>query len=218
MLWDKTIFLINVDLLVSTRCNGVAKIFNERIKDRDAVTNWTKTNKRPSVPTLLKISSEFGVSIDWLLTGHAAMPTNHISEPPPTGEAYLVHGSSRGCDPECPLADRDPDMIDRCKKVRQVIDSDTSYSKALKENIDAFHEAVEERKRSISDMAALEEKMLKEMAAVESKYKDEIKTIKAEFQNSFDDLRSKIANHQRHVDEAVSIPPTGTDAGDGTGQ
>lgn len=69
---------------------------------------------------LLKISSAAGKSINWLLTG---------------GE-----DNRPSCEVGC-----DYKIKELCQKVKEVIESDTSYSGALESNINSFHEAVEEK-------------------------------------------------------------------------
>jgi transcriptional regulator with XRE-family HTH domain len=72
MEWKHDTFLRAVNILVREKCQGEQQRFNDRIKDRDAITKW-KAGKRPSFKVLLRITQEFGVSLDWLVTGGSGM-------------------------------------------------------------------------------------------------------------------------------------------------
>jgi len=56
-MWDKAIFLRNIDSLVAEQCGGVQQKFNDKIGKRQAITDWKneEIDKRPSVDTLLDI-------------------------------------------------------------------------------------------------------------------------------------------------------------------
>jgi len=130
-MWNKTVFLKNVDTLVSEKCNGVAKVFNEKIKDRDAVTKWKTTEKRPAVSTLLKIAEEFKVSLDWLLTDEG---------PKYRGE------SPEHCLPSCPVQ-CDEKMKGLCAEVKEVVDSGTHWGSSLEANIHSFKAGLDNDKK-----------------------------------------------------------------------
>ncbi|MBF0121564.1 MAG: hypothetical protein HQK79_22260 [Desulfobacterales bacterium] len=53
--------------LIETKCDGVAKKFNDVINQRDAATRWR--NEKPSLEALLTIADKFNCSLDWLITG-----------------------------------------------------------------------------------------------------------------------------------------------------
>ena len=130
-MWDKIIFLKNIDMLVSEECNGVAKTFNRRIKDRDAVTKWKTTEKRPAVSALLKICEEFGVTLDWLLTGKGPKYRSESPEHCPSG-----------CPVQC-----DENMQDLCKEVKEVIESKTHWGSSLEANIHSFKAGLDNDKK-----------------------------------------------------------------------
>lgn len=65
-MFDRKIFIKNVEELVRIYCGGSQKEFGKRIKDRDAVSKW-KGGVTPSLEVLLRIPEIFGCSLDWLL-------------------------------------------------------------------------------------------------------------------------------------------------------
>ncbi len=74
MEWDQDIFVKKILELVKDKCEGVQNTFNDKI-GRDSVSRW-KGGARPSLDVLLKITEEFGCSLDWLLGEEAQV--HHI--------------------------------------------------------------------------------------------------------------------------------------------
>lgn len=119
-MWDKSIFIKNIDKIINDRCGGIQKRFNEAIGDRQAVTKWKSTTKdsRPSVDMLLRISRKFNVSLDWLLTGKE---TDQFS-----------------CPVKC-----DAELIEMCNDLKEILKSDDKETiEAIKSNIIAFKKSV----------------------------------------------------------------------------
>lgn len=112
-MWDKTIFLKNIDYLVLKKCNGINQVFNNKINDRDATTKWKTTENRPSVKALLKISKVFDVSVDWLLMGKEQQNNNYNFE----------------CDET---------TMDLCRTVKELIESKSHWGYSLEANIKSF--------------------------------------------------------------------------------
>jgi hypothetical protein len=116
---------------------------------------------------LIKLSEYCGKSIEWFLTG--------------TEKTSSCDNSAN-----CPLVNcNDHSLIEKCKKVKNVIESKTEYSGALKENIDAFNSAVEERKKAVTDKHKSDNEI--------RNLKTEMKNIKAEFEK-FKKISSLKAN------------------------
>ncbi|MBN1548151.1 MAG: helix-turn-helix transcriptional regulator [Syntrophaceae bacterium] len=69
MVWNKEIFVRNIDELIKNFCNGNATVFNKKIGSRDAATRWKYKNIKPSLENIITICDVFGCSADWLLTG-----------------------------------------------------------------------------------------------------------------------------------------------------
>ncbi len=148
---------------------------------------WLQRGAIPGVDKIIKIlETKPDISPSWLLLDRSR------------------DGSSQGCDPECPLANGTDELKEHCKKVKAIIDSKTTYSGALKENIIAFHEAVEEKHARQAEIDALKD----EMSKARTKHENEIKAIN----KRLNDLQS----HQGHFSEESVAPPTGTDEGGGT--
>lgn len=120
MPWDKEVFLKNIDHLVKTKCGGSQKEFNRRVGPRDAATRWKKN--KPTVEYIIKICEEFNCSIDWLLMGKE-----------PGGQ----------------FCGWDPDTIELCKKLKEIIESETEFGTALEANVKAFHKAVDIDRRLV---------------------------------------------------------------------
>ena len=123
-MWDKKIFLKNIDYLVEAHCGGVQKNFNTMINSRDIVTKWKTTELRPTVIILLKISKIFNVSIDWLLTGK---------------DIEIV--DEKKCSINC-----DERIMDLCRKVKEVVESDSHWGKSLEANIHSFKSGLDNDK------------------------------------------------------------------------
>jgi hypothetical protein len=116
-MWDQDIFVKNVLNLVDKYCDGSQKKFNDAIAHRDAVTKWKKRRERPSLEVFLRIPDKFSCSLDWLLTG---------KEPDTTVPSTYNK--------------KNKELHD---KVETILNSETTYSGALTDNIHAFHQAVE---------------------------------------------------------------------------
>lgn len=72
MEFNGDIFIKNIETLIKKHGLKSKKEFNDKIGYRGAATRWR--SEKPSLDNLLKISSEFNCSIDWLLCGTTTNP------------------------------------------------------------------------------------------------------------------------------------------------
>ena len=100
--------------------------------DPQDISNWAFRNKFPWME-LFVFAQEHKMSFDLLLTG-----------------TKVDHS-------DCPLANCDETLKKYCQKVKEIIESPTTYSGALKENITAFHEAVGQKLKSDKENQELRE-------------------------------------------------------------
>lgn len=78
MIYNRDIFISNIEKLITDKHGGYAAPFNRNIGQRDAVTRWKTGKFKPSLDVLLKITQLYGVSLNWLLTGEE--PTSSQTE------------------------------------------------------------------------------------------------------------------------------------------
>ncbi len=120
MKYNKNTFLNNIRLLTDMHCQGVERVFNDKISQRDAFTRWKKPGINPNFDAISKICEIFNCSFDWLLTG---------VDP---GENFMC-----GWTEETQKA---------CKAVKKILESgDEKTATALLQNIDAFETSVTRR-------------------------------------------------------------------------
>jgi hypothetical protein len=89
------------------------------------------------------------------------------------------------------------------KKVRVILESGTKYAGALKENIDAFEEAIREKDKSRQELAELEKRMRREFT----------RSLKYEIAKA---KREAIEKTQEMWEDKGFVEHTGTDADDGS--
>ncbi len=129
MKWNQEIFNKNIEHLIAVKCGGIQNKFNEKM-GRDAATRWKKS--RPSIENLLAITEEYGCSLDWLLTEN-------------TGEEDKSNSFANNWDGE---------LINDCKILEKVYNY-PDLKRALKENLNAFSAAVDDRKENTEMKAVL---------------------------------------------------------------
>ncbi len=138
MNWNKDIFIKNIEYLINTYCNGVAKEFNTRIDQRDAYTRWKKSEVKPNLEAIFTICEKFECDFNWLLTGEGT-PKN----------VFGIEFSEQ--------------FIEMHKKIEDILTSGTDYADTLQQNINALHTAVKKEKESEKDIAALKKRMREEI-------------------------------------------------------
>lgn len=139
------------------------------------ITNYLN-GSLPQADVLYEMSKATGKSMEWLLTGREG------------------GGGNSKCD------DKDTRLG---KKVRVILESGTKYAGALKENIDAFEEAIREKDKSRQELAELEKRMRREFT---QSLKYEIAKAK----------REAIEKTQEIWEDKCFVERTGTDADDGS--
>lgn len=77
MKWNQDIFVNNVQWIIDHYCDANASKFNETVGQRDAMTRWKIPGYRPSLAVLLKITENYPVTLDWLITGEISNPQPH---------------------------------------------------------------------------------------------------------------------------------------------
>lgn len=121
MIFDKNIFIINIEKLIADKHGGYAAPFNRNIGQRDAVTRWKTGKFKPSLDVLLKITQLYEVSLDWLLTGENPNISDTMSTWP-------------------------EDVRDACLKAKEIIESkDPVVTPVLMSNIAAFYDAIKQK-------------------------------------------------------------------------
>ena len=124
MKYNKNIFLNNIRALTDTHCQGVERVFNEKIGQRDAFTRWKKPGINPNFDAISKICEIFNCSFDWLLTDN---------------DAKVDHG-------ELFMCGWTPEIQKACRTVKKIIESgDEKTADALRQNIEAFETSVTRR-------------------------------------------------------------------------
>jgi len=154
MIFNKKIFLNNINTLINDKCNGVARAFNEHIGQRDAVTRWKKNDIKPNFDAIIKICEVFDCSFDWLLTGK-----DHRSDTYPTAPDHSkseINGKPNFCGD-----DWSDEEIKYCRQLKRILDSDNEIIKsAIRSNLDAFEYSVIKEKESKDDIEELKKRIL----------------------------------------------------------
>ena len=110
----------------------------------------------PSRRNLNKLVDFFGCNEAWLFAGEGE-PFAEETEPPAitSCQVRVLKTETRGSHPPEPRQDKAALL----KKTEIVLDSETTYSKALAQNIEAFHAAVVDTQSLESRVAAMERKL-----------------------------------------------------------
>lgn len=87
------------------------------------ISSYINDGRIPEAPILYRLAQEFGVSMEFLLTGEVAPGTAPIKI----------------------ITKEDKEIIDFLEKAEYVLRSKTRHANSLKENILSFHEAVTEK-------------------------------------------------------------------------
>lgn len=112
-----------------------------------------KEGKRvnPSLEYIIAVARVTGKPVEWYLYG--TPPESRAVQKAVEAEVECTTPENR-CPVKC-----DDDLRELCAKVKEIIDSSWSYSGALKQNIDSFHEAVVEKNTHKQEIEQLNQKI-----------------------------------------------------------
>lgn len=130
-------FACSITKLINDQCAGDKYLFGDSIETAyDTVRRWCKGEYLPDGIHLLMIHEKYKVSIDWLLTGKA----KHNDD-------------SMDCETKC-----GEKISQLCKKVKEVVESETHWGASLEANIHSFQAGLDgdkEREEIKKDMREL---------------------------------------------------------------
>lgn len=127
------------------------------------MNNW-RGAERGTIPwaVLADFSEQRTISMDWMIFGR---------------EDYPVEG------PSCPV-NCDEEMRELCRQTKGVVESQTKYAGALRENIHAFYKAVQDEERHRIDIEGLREegnrRINELMSSVQKTVQDAVREAKQE--------------------------------------
>lgn len=106
-----------------------------------AVGDYVNGKSLPRADILCKIAESVDRSVDWLLTG---------KEP---------HGTPCSHSVDCPFKDCDKELLDLCKKVKFILDSEDTLAEILKSNIHAYKTTIRKNIEKDEEIADLKQRV-----------------------------------------------------------
>jgi hypothetical protein len=129
---------VNIDLIIERTMRAFGVNNQEQLSDIFNISpqDFSGRKRRGSILKLIeKEAFRRGISYDWIKTGVGSMIIEQA-------------GSTAVAEPQAPYTGTAPPGIGSLiDQTIEVLKSDTKYARALKENIEAFHQAVSERKK-----------------------------------------------------------------------